>query len=43
MAKKKIDREKAADAVKHDRALDRARLALANKKNRQTKPMGVKK
>ena len=43
MAKKKIDREKSADAVKHDRALDRARLALANKKNRQTKPMGVKK
>ena len=43
MAKKKIDREKSADAVKHDRALDRARLALANKKNRQTKPMGEKK
>jgi hypothetical protein len=43
MAKKKIDREKSADAVKHDRALDRARLALANKKNRQTKPIGEKK
>jgi len=37
LAKKRIDREKAADKVKHDRMLDRARLQAAQKKNRETK------
>ena len=42
LAKQKIDREKKADAVKHDRVLDRARIAMARKKNRQTKPSMAK-
>ena len=37
LEKKRIDREKAADKVKHDRMLDRARLQAAQKKNRETK------
>ena len=37
LAKKRIDREKATDKVKHDRMLDRARLQAAQKKNRETK------
>ena len=37
-AKSKIEREKKQDAVKHDRMLDRARLARARAKNRKTKP-----
>ena len=37
MAKSKIDREKASDALKHDRMLDRARLAKTRAKNRETK------
>ena len=35
----KIDKEKESDKIKHDRALDRARLARARRKNRET---GVK-
>ena len=42
-AKQKIDREKQADARKHDRMLDRARLVMARKKNRATKPGMEKK
>ena len=42
LAKQKIDREKTADAVKHDRVLDRARIAMARKKNRETKPSVAK-
>jgi hypothetical protein len=38
VAKDKIDREKEADKKKHDRILDRARLAVARNKNRETKP-----
>tara|TARA_B100000900_G_scaffold412631_1_gene434833 strand:- start:823 stop:1995 length:1173 start_codon:yes stop_codon:yes gene_type:complete len=37
MAKKRIDREKKLDKVKHDRILDRARLRDTIKKNRETK------
>ena len=37
LAKKRIDREKAADKVKHDRMMDRARMAATRKKNRETK------
>ena len=36
IAKKRIDREKASDAQKHDRMLDRARMADTRKKNRGT-------
>ena len=36
MAKDKINREKEMDATKHDRLMDRARLAKARAKNRQT-------
>ena len=38
MAKDKISREKERDALKHDRMLDRARLAKARVINRSTKP-----
>jgi len=37
LAKKRIDREKAADKIKHDRMMDKARLQAARKKNRETK------
>ena len=37
IAQDKIDREKEADTLKHDRMLDRARLARARAKNRATK------
>lgn len=37
MAKQKIDREKAADKIKHDRMMDRARMQDTRKKNRETK------
>lgn len=37
MAKQKIDREKAADKIKHDRMMDRARVQDTRKKNRETK------
>ena len=36
-ASQKIEREKETDKKKHDRILDRARLARARQKNRQTK------
>ena len=36
-AKDAIDREKESDKAKHDRMLDRARLAATKKKNRETK------
>jgi len=38
LAKAKIDKEKERDAMKHDRLLDRARLARAVRKNRESKP-----
>lgn len=38
IAQARIDREKESDALKHDRMLDRARLAKARAKNRSTKP-----
>ena len=38
VAKAKIDREKQADSIKHDRILDRARIATAKAKNKATKP-----
>ena len=37
MAKRRIDREKAADKIKHDRIMDRARMRDVRKKNRETK------
>ena len=37
VAKTRIDREKKADAKKHDRMLDRARLVEKKKKNKETK------
>ena len=37
MAKKKIDKEKASDAIRHDRMMDRARIRDAIKKNKETK------
>ena len=37
MAKKKIDKEKASDAIKHDRMMDRARMRDTVKKNKETK------
>ena len=36
LAKQRIDREKAADAKRHDRMMDRARLRKTMKKNRET-------
>jgi hypothetical protein len=36
IAKMKIDREKKADAMKHDRMMDRARMRDTKKKNRET-------
>lgn len=36
IAKMKIDREKKADAMKHDRMMDRARVVDTHKKNRET-------
>ena len=37
-AKDSIEREKETDKIKHDRILDRARLARARRKNRDSKP-----
>jgi len=37
-AKKKIEREKEVDKVKHDRMMDRARTLNVRKKNRETNP-----
>ena len=37
IAKKKIDREKEIDKIKHDRMLDRARTSDTTKKNKETK------
>ena len=37
-AKAAIDREKAADKIKHDKMLDRARLSQARAKNKETNP-----
>ena len=37
MMKKRIDREKKADAIKHDRMLDRARTTDTKLKNKETK------
>ena len=37
LAKKRIDREKKADQIKHDRMMDRARTNDTRKKNRETK------
>ncbi len=37
VAKAAIDREKESDTAKHDRMMDRARLAATKKKNRETK------
>jgi len=37
MAKKRIEREKAADKIKHDRMMDRARMRDTIKKNKETK------
>ena len=36
IAKMKIDRERKADAIKHDRLMDRARMLDTKKKNRET-------
>jgi hypothetical protein len=38
VAKTRIDREKKADAVRHDRMMDRARTRQTKIKNRETKP-----
>ena len=38
LAKKRINREKKADAIRHDRMMDRARLKQAHVKNKETKP-----
>lgn len=38
LAKKRIDREKEKDKVKHDRMMDRARMRDTIKKNRETNP-----
>lgn len=38
IARKEIDREKEQDKLRHDRILDRARIARAKQKNRETKP-----
>ena len=40
VAKQRIDREKKADARRHDRMMDRARTKVTNMKNRETKPNG---
>ena len=40
VAKQRIDREKKADAQRHDRMMDRARTKATNMKNRETKPNG---
>ena len=37
IAKKRIDREKEVDQIKHDRMMDRARLRDTRRKNRETK------
>lgn len=37
LAKKRIDREKKADAIKHDRMMDRARMRDTIRKNKETK------
>ena len=37
LAKKRIEREKQADKIKHDRMMDRARMKDTVKKNRETK------
>ena len=37
LAKKRIDREKAADKIRHDRMMDRARMRQTQQKNRETK------
>lgn len=37
LAKKRIEREKKVDSIKHDRMMDRARLRDATKKNKETK------
>ena len=37
LAKRRIDREKTADKIKHDRMMDKARLQATQKKNRETK------
>ena len=37
VAKKRIDREKKADAIRHDRMMDRARMRDTRKKNKETK------
>ena len=38
IAKQKIDREKQADKRKHDRMMDRARMRVTQKKNKETNP-----
>ena len=40
VAKQRIDRERAADARRHDSMLDRARMKATKMKNRETKPNG---
>lgn len=40
IAKQRIDREKKADAQRHDRMMDRARTRTTNMKNKETKPNG---
>jgi hypothetical protein len=40
IAKQRIDREKKADAQRHDRMMDRARTRATNMKNKETKPNG---
>lgn len=40
VAKQRIDREKKADARRHDRMMDRARTRATNMKNKETKPNG---
>ncbi len=37
LAKRRIDREKEADKIRHDRMMDRARMRDVRKKNRETK------
>ena len=37
IAKKRIEREKQADKIKHDRMLDRARMRDTQRKNKETK------
>jgi hypothetical protein len=36
LAKRRIEREREADAQRHDRMMDRARMADVRKKNRET-------